>query len=123
MQELEFEVDYFNGDFNTLSKWQRSANQYTVTISRGEVSQEFHYFKGQALNDEPTLDEVLECLVSDWQTLEGSSDFADWADNMGLNSDSIKDRKIYDEVVNQSARLLTLITETDAQELYEKFTA
>jgi hypothetical protein len=114
---------------DNVPTWAENMNQYSVRISRGEVSHDFDYFKGVGIVDgkglpvPPTLWEVLETLISDWQTLESSLDFADWANNLGYNSDSIADSKIYDQVIKQSAKLLELISEQEAHELYEAFTS
>lgn len=47
----------------------------------------------------PTLSDVLSCLVSDASTVEDST-FGEWCDELGYNSDSVKDRSCYDSCQN-----------------------
>lgn len=54
---------------------------------------------------EPTLPGVLECLASDAASIENARDFADFADEMGMDSDSIKALRMYKVCQREAAKL------------------
>lgn len=57
----------------------------------------------------PTLAEVLECLQSDMQSMEGSLGFEDWAADLGIDPDSRKGLQSYLATQEQVVKLrLTL---------------
>jgi hypothetical protein len=53
---------------------------------------------------QPNIEEVLECLHSDFCGLEASQYFDDWAENIGWDSDSRKAEKCYQQMQEQMAR-------------------
>ena len=53
----------------------------------------------------PALAEVLGCLVSDAQSLEGARSFEEWARELGYDPDSRKAERIYKAVVAQTDKL------------------
>lgn len=53
----------------------------------------------------PTVDEVLECLISDAWTVKNSNSFEDWAAELGYDEDSRKAEKTYKIIKKQSEEL------------------
>lgn len=77
----------------------------TVTFSKGEG----HH------GAEPTIDEVLECLVEDARSWERSTSFEEWAGEYGYNTDSRKAERTYRAVKREAEGLRRLLgTEYDA---------
>ena len=68
----------------------------------------------------PKLIDVLYSLVMDSDVIEYDS-FEDWADTMGMNSDSIKDRKIYDACMLIALKLRQLINLDDARKAFQDY--
>lgn len=53
----------------------------------------------------PDLAEILRCVVSDAETLEGAASFEDWARDLGYSNDSRKAERIYAKVQAQTDKL------------------
>lgn len=68
----------------------------------------------------PKLHDVLYCLVLDADVLDYSG-FENWANEFGYDSDSIKDRKIYDACLKEALEFKQLFTEQEIAELHEIF--
>ena len=68
----------------------------------------------------PTIDEVLYCLIMDADTINYES-FADWADNMGYNSDSIKDKTVYDACIALALQMRGMFSDADMNTLRDLF--
>lgn len=56
----------------------------------------------------PKLTDVMGCLLMDSEVVE-YRDFAEWADELGFNSDSIKDREVYESCLKTSLWLMRVI--------------
>lgn len=65
----------------------------------------------------PSAYDILACLSSDLYTHDLT--FQQWADDLGYNADSIKDKAIYEACCNQSRVLNNLFTESELEELAE----
>src|SRR3546814_17039758 len=48
---------------------------------------------GPALDHDPKIDEVLECVVSDVAGVRGSSSFEEWAEDLGYGDMRVRDWK------------------------------
>jgi hypothetical protein len=107
-----------------IPDWANNMNQYTVRFYRGSDTAnacDFDYFKGVSLTEPPTQWEVLESLISDYYTVRDGVTFEDWADDMGYNSDSRKAEKTYNEVIENSRKLLSLLTLREIEQLHYDF--
>jgi len=67
------------------------------------------YLKQAKLKFRPDLADLLDCLASDASMIENARSFADWAEDLGYDSDSIKARKTYDICVEQRRDLEHLL--------------
>jgi hypothetical protein len=82
--------EYFTGIGHRVEKMPRSFVQ-----SRGHKWDRYSFPKNIELSKpvEPSLDNVLDCLVSD--ALSSAQNFDDWCDNFGYSIDSRKALEIY----------------------------
>ena len=67
-------------DASKLSKWQREANKWQVTVSYKGRSMTINYFTGQGYKGNPVAYDVLYSLFSDALTAETTNDVADLID-------------------------------------------
>jgi hypothetical protein len=68
----------------------------------------------------PELSDVLGCLILDAEVLDYGS-FESWADEFGYNSDSIEDRKVYDDCMKIALQFRQLFTDTEITRLHELY--
>ena len=109
--DVEINVER-NHDVNAYPKWAKGMAGFTVYLKRGTRETHTPYFKGKGLGYEnPTLSEVIVSLMADRATIQTSSDFEDWADNLGYNSDSITDRNTYELCQTTTNRLESMFNE------------
>ncbi len=65
----------------------------------------------------PSPEDILECLAVDAQTLiDADYDFDTYCENLGLNNDSIKEKKTFDNTVEEVADLKRVL----GRELFEE---
>lgn len=81
------------------------ATRWLATILYDGRTMWCDYYTGKAITETPTAANVVTSLISDAQTLEGIDNFAEWAEELGLNSDSISDRKMYKKAVKNTKQL------------------
>ena len=74
-------------------------NLYSVTLTNTADARRkpfvTEYRMGIGCKGGPKLAEVLGCLQSDASDIHAGYTFEEWADNLGYNSDSIRDRDVY----------------------------
>ncbi len=86
----------------------------------GEAKQAgFNFSTGSGWKRVPDLYDVLECLISDANTLVGINSFKEWAPELGYDSDSIHASKIYKAVKQNTQTLKNLLGEDRLQEMLE----
>ena len=81
------------------------ANHYKTTIKKDGKSFTIYYSKGIELKDEPTADEVIECLSMDYNCILGGLD--DFIDNLGYEREQGK--KIFNLVERQTQKMFKLL--------------
>ena len=103
-------------DFATgyYPEWATKMNKYKVKIKRYSASisadVEVDYYTGSAIA-RPELRDVIYSLLSDLATWElADGDFKEWADSFGYNSDSIKDKNIFDLVTANRVKINQLFS-------------
>jgi hypothetical protein len=79
------------------------------------------FYTGSAIS-EVTREDVIYALISDTNTLEHGDGFEVWADMLGYNSDSIKDKKTYDLCVENATKLASLLTPDEITILNDLYT-
>ena len=67
--------------------------------------------------EKPDVASVLSCLLSDSDCYFNHSDFTEWADDTGYDSDSIKASKIYDACIKTGRTLARSFTPTQLERL------
>ena len=60
----------YGNDCTDLDDWQKYANPWTITLTTEHGTESFSYWTGSARTDEPTIPDVIHCLVMDAQMLE-----------------------------------------------------
>lgn len=84
----------------------KNSDGWTCTIEYKGNSMEIPFYKGSGHNgSEPELEEVLNCLFSDAYSVLNASDFEDWANELGYDTDSRQAEKIYKECLKIAEQL------------------
>jgi hypothetical protein len=98
--------------------WGRGATEWQVTLraERNGATMIVPFHMGSAHTDAPDLATVLDCLALDSAGFENATGFADWADEYGFDSDSIKALRTYEQVEEQAHSLRALL----GQEAYDE---
>lgn len=78
------------------------------------------YFTESGRISPPELVDVLHCFLTDASVLD-CRDFADWAGDMGMDTDSIKARNTYDACVADALKLRGAIGEQGLRDLRDLF--
>ena len=84
----------------------KQSDPWKVTLRMNGRQMTIPFFKGYGHGGaEPTAEEVLECLISDYSGWDSANDFEDWASALGLDTDSRKAERTYQQVEKQSRKL------------------
>lgn len=84
----------------------KQSDPWKVTLRMNGRQMTIPFFKGYGHGGaEPTAEEVLECLISDYSGWDSANDFEDWASDLGLDTDSRKAERTYQQVEKQSRKL------------------
>lgn len=89
-----------------------SANMdhWKVTIRCGSRRMSLVFSMGYGHYGElPKLVDVLDCLASDASSYDNAQSFEDWADELGMDTDSRKALRTFKTVQRQSEKLRTLL--------------
>lgn len=73
---------------NKMSDWQQNSTAYTVTVKYSGKQMTLPFFMGSALTHDPSENDVLPCLVSDYQAVQHAESFEEFADEFGYDVDS-----------------------------------
>lgn len=91
------------------NEWQKSANAYLLTFTRGGVEEQFNYYQGKGFPDEPNLERGLECLVSDCRTLESCPTLKEFGSGFGWSEETLDTY----EALKENARKMENLFEAD----------
>lgn len=91
----------FDGDH-----WQHNA--WTVELHYQGRTMVTPFYTGQ-MAGEPTVRDVLECLLSDASGVANSESFEDWCGDYGYDTDSRKAERTYNACVEQTESLRQLL--------------
>jgi hypothetical protein len=116
LEQIGFSFEH--GASGEIPETFQHSNDYTVTLSNGGAVREFDFFKGERNTAEPELREVLECLVLDFNYSDGVQ-FEDWAQDLGMDSDSIRALGIYNATLANNKKLLDLFDRSELVKMYE----
>jgi hypothetical protein len=70
--------------------------------------------------DEPTICDILGCLVSDSLNVEDADDFEEWAEMAGYDTDSRKAESVYKACVDQQSNLKNSMADSLYYELMQE---
>lgn len=95
------------------------ADHYIVTISGGAgLPTSLYFSKGKGNHGAaPTIEEVLESLAMNARGVKNTDGFKEWAEELGLNSDSIRERESYEAGVRVMHDLERTIGEAAMEQL------
>ena len=101
-------------DFKKMDDWQQKANDWRITLRYKGHSYSFDYWQGVGIKEDPTIEGVMENLLSDASADQET--FEDWCANYGYDTDSRKAEKTYKACVKQTKAVKRLLGKD-----YEKF--
>lgn len=78
---------------------------YLMSISMGDREFCAYLSTGTGWTSEPSVSDLLECLILDASVVDRSQSFEDWADEYGYDPDSRKAERLYKTVEVESLRL------------------
>jgi hypothetical protein len=82
------------------------SRHWRCTLRCGHRRMTVYFSQGPAIEHEPTVEDVLDCLASD---AGGASTFEDWCAELGYDSDSRKAEQTYRLIKEQSEKLAALL--------------
>jgi hypothetical protein len=95
------------GHIDKIDKWRTSIKElglYVESVPLASLSNRSIY---EGIRKSPMPNEVIECLCSDWLSIENYNDWNDWATDMGYDlnnkSDRRKARRSFEAIEDQSA--------------------
>lgn len=87
-----------------------SVHLYDVELTYKGRNFTTSYMMGSAHTEDPKLKDVLYSLFADASTIEScDGSFEDWCHMLGYNSDSISDKKTYDDIIANTEALEFLL--------------
>ena len=99
-----------------------SASHWRVILAEPvQKDMTLFYSMGSAHTGEPELLDVLNCLLMDWQSVQGVDGFEEWADELGYDTDSRQAERIYNACKRQTKELEGFFTSNQLEQLSELF--
>jgi hypothetical protein len=96
----------------------QNMDHWRCVLRRGKSSVVVYFSKGYGYHgQEPTLDEVLDCMASDASGYDNAQSFEDWCSEYGFDTDSRKAERTYKTIQRQSGRLKELLGQESFDEL------
>lgn len=102
-------------DHNRNLTWNNLMNHYKVTLKMGKKRMTVYFSQGLGIENDPTADVVLDCLLSDALTIEQTRDFNEWVYMHGSNNDTFN-KHTYKTITKNTIRLKKFLGE----ELYKQ---
>lgn len=91
------------------SDWDAAARHFRCRLACGRRSFGFYFSQGSAHTVDPSISDVLDCIVSDARGYDSASSFEDWASEYGYDTDSRKAEKTYRAVKKQAEQLKRMV--------------
>lgn len=95
------------------SGWQHYAYRFDLVAGGQIIVGNAPFRQGMAHTVAPTADEILESLALDFQSIEGYTDWLDWADDLALLDSAATARKARDSFREIAARASLIIEAGD----------
>jgi len=110
---FKFRATRINARPDRGDEWDKTARHWRITITRDGRQMRLHYSQGSAIKDDPTLEDVLDCVAMDAAGINNAQGFEDWCSEYGYDTDSRKAERVYLECVEQAEKLAALIGDPD----------
>jgi hypothetical protein len=94
-------------------------NWYSVTLGYDGRTLTVPFGMGSGLTDDPTAEDVINCLVSDAASYENAQSFEDWASELGFDPDSRKAYRVWEQTEEQTRLLRGFLDDQYEAYLYE----
>jgi hypothetical protein len=98
-----------NPNMDDDPKWHAQASHWKCTLRAGKRRMTITFSQGSGIHGEPTIDSVLDCLISDASSIDDAKTFESWAGEMGWDTDSRKAEKTFKIITRQAAKLRNLV--------------
>jgi hypothetical protein len=119
MKKLNVIAEYgVKTDWDKLDDWQKKAHPYTVKLKYDGRQMTIPFFMGQGLSHEPTDEDVIPCLMSDYKATDET--FEEFCAEFGYDTDSRKAEQIYNQCVRNGKKLEKLFG-SDLESVFEKY--
>ena len=106
-------------DFEFQKYDSKGARHYVCTLETEQGKAEFPFFQGSAITEDPSLVDVLYCLVSDSYAADFNS-VRDFADEYGYEN-LLQAERIFNQCIEQTEKLKDLGVLEFTEELNEIF--
>lgn len=112
LSDINFAVS-FTGTINKAG-WNQKVNSYKATLKYNSNKFTINFFQGLGINNEPTIESVMNCLLLDSNCTD--FDYDEFCGNFGyeLNSES---KKVYNNCKAQTVKLNKMFTESEISEM------
>jgi hypothetical protein len=104
---------------DNVGDWQPDARHFHCRLTSGRRSFGFYFSQGSAHTADPTISDVLDCMVSDANGYDNATDFEDWASEYGYETDSRKAERTYRAVKKQAEQLRRTVGDSAYEALKE----
>lgn len=102
--------------------WDKAASHWDCLVKRGACEIRIQYSQGSAHGETaPDLDDVMYSLLMDASYIACSDSFEEWAENMGMDTDSRKAEASYKACQKIALELSAMFTKAELNELDELF--
>lgn len=118
---LEWREYMKRGDKDSAEEWAQGSRHFKFSLIRGASVYSGWYSMGPALKGVPELQSVLYCLLSDTAEIEAVSDFEEWADSLGYDTDSRKAERIFKACKETHAALSQMFGVQEMEDLRTMF--
>lgn len=92
-----------------LDEWSRKATHWKCTLKGFGRRMTVYFSQGAAINGEPVLVDVLNCVASDAAGFENAPNFEDWCSDYGYDTDSRKAERTYKIIQREAGKLRAFI--------------
>lgn len=110
-------VEYADSNPNMTVSGGDTMHHWLVTLRRGKRTMAVPFSQGSALRDEPTVEDVLDCLASDSSAVLTARSFEEWCSDFGLDTDSRKAYSTYTVCHTQALKLARFLGDGPMEEL------
>ncbi len=99
--------------------WSRKHNDFLVEGGKYTEKQVSNSFTSKYRIKKPTISDILNCLNSDFQSVEYNQIFEDWTNELGYSNDSIKAKETFEIILKSKRDFIRAFGSTVYKELLE----